>query len=141
MMVTAQGADHTAGNLARLNTKEMDVETLMEKSLAQQTRVAANDSLGLCIFGQTVTNVNIEFLRDSINEAHDANLTVAFFDQLGRETLQLEAEFNRQAGFGAKDDDLPEFFYNEPLPPTNYVARFHGADVHHIFDRLNETPA
>ena len=136
MMVTAQGADHTAGNLPRLKTREMDLDALMNQSLLQQTRVAANDSLGLCIFGQSVTNPNTEFLATTINAAHGTSLTKEFFEALGRETLRLEREFNRQAGFTARDDELPQFFYEEALPPTNHVARFHGADVHSIYERL-----
>src|SRR6266581_1371056 len=45
MMATAQGADHTAGNLPRLKTREMETPALVAQSLAQQVRVAANDSL------------------------------------------------------------------------------------------------
>ncbi|MBE2238757.1 MAG: aldehyde ferredoxin oxidoreductase [Caldilineaceae bacterium] len=136
MMVTAQGADHTAGNLPRLKTREMDLETLMDLSLKQQIKVAANDSLGLCMFGQTVTNTNLEFLTDAINAAHATDLTPAFFEELGRMTLYYEREFNRQAGFTAADDELPKFFYEEKLPPTNLTARFHGEEVHHIYDEL-----
>jgi aldehyde:ferredoxin oxidoreductase len=136
MMVTAQGADHTAGNLPRLKTREMDLETLMSQSLLQQTRVAANDSLGLCVFGQSVTNPNTEFLANAINAAHGTSLTKEFFESLGRDTLRLEWEFNRQAGFTEQDDELPAFFYEEALPPTNLVARFHGSDVHRIYERL-----
>lgn len=136
MMVTAQGADHTAGNLPRLKTREMDLESLLSQSLAQQTKVAATDSLGLCVFGQSVTNPNTEFLANAINAAHGATLTPDFFEALGRETLKLEAEFNRRAGFGERDDELPDFFYTEPVAPTNHVARFHAADVHKIFERL-----
>ena len=136
MMATAQGADHTAGNLPRLNTREMDLEALLAQSLAQQTKVAANDSLGLCVFGQSVSNVNTEFLANALNAAHGTALTKDFFEALGRETLQLEAEFNRRAGFTAKDDELPEFFYTEALPPTDRTARFHGGDVHAMYERL-----
>ncbi len=136
MMATAQGADHTVGNLPRLKTREMDVESIISQSLLHQTRVAANDSLGLCIFGMTVTNPNAEFLAAAINAAHGTSLTKDFFEALGRETLRLEREFNRQAGFTEKDDELPEFFYSEPVPPTNHVARFHAADVWHMYDRL-----
>jgi aldehyde:ferredoxin oxidoreductase len=136
MMVTAQGADHTAGNLPRLKTREMDLETLMELSLKQQVKVAANDSLGLCVFGQSVTNTNLDFLTDAINAAHGTTLTPAFFEELGAATLRYELEFNRQAGFTAADDDLPEFFYQEPLPPTDLVARFRGDEVHQIFAPL-----
>ena len=136
MMVTAQGADHTAGNLPRLKTREMDFDTLMSQSLLQQTKVAANDSLGLCIFGQSVTNPNTEFLANAINAAHGTSLTPDFFEALGRETLRLEWEFNRRAGFTERDDELPEFFYQEALPPTNHVARFHASDVHGMYARL-----
>jgi aldehyde:ferredoxin oxidoreductase len=141
MMATAQGADHTAGNLPRLKTREMDLETLLDLSLKQQIKVAANDSLGLCIFGQTVTNTNLEFLTDALNAAHNADLTTDFFEELGRQTLYYEREFNRQAGFTAADDELPRFFYEESLPPTNQTARFHGEEVHHIYDALEPVTA
>jgi aldehyde:ferredoxin oxidoreductase len=136
MMATAQGADHTVGNLPRLKTREMDAESLVSQSLLHQTRVAANDSLGLCIFGMSVTNPNTEFIADAINAAHGTRLTKDFFEALGREALRLEREFNRRAGFTEKDDELPAFFYTEPVPPTDHVARFHAADVHGMYDRL-----
>ncbi len=136
MMATAQGADHTAGNLPRLKTREMPVEELMAQSLLQQTRVAAQDSLGLCMFGGGVTNANLDFLTAAANAAHGTSLTKDFYEALGRETLRLEREFNRQAGFTEADDELPRFFYEEPLPPTQHVARFHGADVHGMYERL-----
>jgi aldehyde:ferredoxin oxidoreductase len=137
MMATAQGADHTAGNLPRLKTREMEPASLIAQSLAQQTKVAANDSLGLCVFGQSVTNTNTEFLANALNAAHGTSLTPAFFEALGRETLRLEAEFNHRAGFTERDDELPEFFYREPVAPTNHVARFHGADVHDMYTSLS----
>jgi aldehyde:ferredoxin oxidoreductase len=136
MMATAQGADHTAGNLPRLKTREMDLSAILEQSLAHQARVAANDSLGLCIFGMSVTNPNVQFLTDAINAAHGTSLTTDFFEALGRDALRLEWQFNKQAGFTARDDELPAFFYEEPLPPTNHVARFHGADVHGMYEKL-----
>jgi aldehyde:ferredoxin oxidoreductase len=136
MMATAQGADHTAGNLPRLKTREMELPAIVEQSLLQQTRVAANDSLGFCIFGGSVTNTQLDFITNAINAAHGTALTPAFFEALGRETLRLVHEFNRRAGFTAADDELPAFFYSEPLPPTNHVARFHGAEVHDIYQQL-----
>ncbi len=136
MMATAQGADHTAGNLPRLKTREMDLEALVEQSLAQQVKVAATDSLGLCVFGQSVTNANTEFLAAAINAAHGTSLTKDFFEALGRETLRLEYEFNRRAGFTERDDELPAFFYSEPVAPTNHIARVHGRDVHGMYERL-----
>jgi aldehyde:ferredoxin oxidoreductase len=136
MMATAQGADHTVGNLPRLKTREMDKESLVTQSVQHQARVAANDSLGLCIFGMSVTNPNTAFIADAANAAHGTSLTPDFFEALGREALRLEREFNRRAGFTEQDDELPEFFYEEPVPPTNHVARFHASDVHGMYERL-----
>jgi aldehyde:ferredoxin oxidoreductase len=136
MMATAQGADHTAGNLPRLKTREMDPATIVTQSLAVQTTTAATDSLGLCIFGRSVTEAQVQFLTDAINAAQGTSLTPAFFTALGQETLKLEYEFNKRAGFTEQDDELPKFFYDEPLPPTNHVARFHGADVHRMYETL-----
>ena len=114
----------------------MDTDALVSQSLAQQVKVAANDSLGLCVFGQSVTNTNIDFLVATLNAAHGTSLTADFFEALGRETLRLEHEFNRRAGFTERDDELPAFFYTEPVPPTNRVARFHAGDVHNMYERL-----
>jgi len=136
MMASAQGADHTVGNLPRLKTREMDLDALIAQSLTAQTNCAATDSLGLCIFGRSVTEPNVEFIVNALNAAHGTSLAPEFFARLGRETLRLEADFNRLAGFTERDDELPGFFYSEPLAPTNHVARFHAADVHHMYERL-----
>ena len=37
------------------------------------------------------------------------------------EVLKTELDFNKRAGFTELEDKLPEFFYNESLPPTNEV--------------------
>jgi aldehyde:ferredoxin oxidoreductase len=77
-----------------------------------------------------VTDTNIELVINAINDAHGTELEPSFFENLGRETLLLEQEFNRAAGFVDADDELPDFFYNEPLAPTGKVASFHSADIH-----------
>ena len=40
---------------------------------------------------------------------------------LGIKTIHMEREFNRKAGLTMKDDRLPQFFKDEPLPPNNTV--------------------
>ena len=136
MMVTAQGADHTAGNLPRVKSRQKDVAELKALSLDDQIKIAAQDSLGFCIFGRSVTNTNLEFIVNAINAAHGTSLTPEFYEAIGRETLKMEREFNRQAGFTVEDDELPTFFYEEALPPSNQTARFHAADVHDIYEAL-----
>jgi len=137
MMVTAQGADHTVGNMPRLKSREMTLEQILDASVKDQVKVAAQDSLGFCIFGRTITTTQLPFIVNAINAAQGTQLTEEFFYQLGTDALKYEDEFNRQAGFSESDDDLPKFFYDEALPPTQHVARFRGADVHGIYARLN----
>jgi aldehyde:ferredoxin oxidoreductase len=129
MMVTAQGADHTTGNIPGHQSAKMSTEELTEASLEIQTLCAAADSLGLCLFGRTVTNANLELIVQTMNDAHGTDFDTSFFTDLGREALAMEWSFNRQAGFTEKDDELPAFFYDEKLQPTGKVARHHSGDV------------
>ena len=129
MMVTAQGADHTAGNIPGHKSVDMSTEELTEASLEIQTQCAAADSLGLCLFGRSVTSVNLDLIVNTLNDAHGTNFDASFYNELGREALQLEWEFNRQAGFTEADDELPSFFYDEALAPSGKVARHHSGQV------------
>lgn len=135
MMLTAQGADHTTGNAPKYECSGKGVDELVDVSMEMQTLCATADSLGLCVFGRSVTNANIEMIINSINDACGTALTPEFFTQLGRETLKNEADFNKAAGFTEEDDELPEFFYTEALEPSNKVARFHAAEVNRSVER------
>ena len=129
MMLTAQGADHTAGNVPRMETADKSLDEVAGASHAAQVMCAATDSLGLCVFGRTVTTVELDSITQAINAAVGTELDPSFFNELGRETLRLEREFNQAAGFTEADDELPDFFYNEPLQPSNRAARFHAREV------------
>ncbi len=136
MMMTAQGADHTTGNLPSYDSVGKDVDELVKVSIGIQELCAAADSLGLCVFGRSVTNEQLDFIVTAINDAHGTSLETSFYRQLGRETLAAEAEFNRLAGFDVNDDELPEFFYDEALPPSKRTARFHAAEVARAAENL-----
>jgi aldehyde:ferredoxin oxidoreductase len=129
MMLTAQGADHTAGNVPTMDCKGKQLGELIAASLQSQVNTAAADSLGLCVFGRSVTDTNVELVVNAINDAHGTELEPSFFEILGRETLQLEHAFNRAAGFVDADDALPDFFYDEPLAPSGKSVSFHSNDV------------
>ncbi len=126
MMMTAQGADHTTGNIPGHKSADMTTEELTEASLDIQEDCAAADSLGLCLFGRSVTNVNQDLIVGALNDAHGTNFDASFMKDLGREALEMEWEFNRQAGFTEDDDELPSFFYDESLEPTGKTARHHS---------------
>ena len=114
----------------------MSTEELTEASLEIQVASAIADSLGLCLFGRSVTNANSELIVDALNSAHGTNFDASFLAGLGREALQLEWEFNRQAGFTEEDDELPSFFYDETLEPTGKVARHHSGEVNEHLRKL-----
>ena len=136
MMVTAQGADHTTGNLPVFDCKDKTTAQIVAASLEIQTACAAADSLGLCIFGRSVTNVSAELIVTALNDAHGTSLDASFLKTLGRETLRMEWEFNKAAGFTEKDDELPEFFYREALAPSGKTARHHSAEVNRSLREL-----
>ena len=136
MMVTAQGADHTSGNLPVFDCKGKTTAELVAASLDIQTAVAAADSLGLCIFGRSVTNVSSELIVTALNDAHGTQLDPSFLKTLGREALRMEWEFNKAAGFTEADDELPEFFYTDAIAPSGKTARHHSADVNRSLREL-----
>ena len=136
MMLTAQGADHTAGNLPHYDSAGKPMKDLAERSYQVQINSAVADSLGLCVFGRTVTDVNRKLIADAINDSYNIDIPPDFIDRIGIETLKLEKEFNRQAGFTVEDDELPEFFLHEPLAPTNKKGRLHAAEVNAAMDEV-----
>lgn len=134
MMTTAQGADHTTGNLPAYTGRDDSTEKLVELSLDTQVNCAAGDSIGLCVFGRSVTNLNHPMIVAALNDALGTQLPDNFLRTLGRETLDMEDRFNEAAGFTEADDELPSFFYDEALPPTNNTARHHTAEVNRLKD-------
>jgi len=55
---------------------------------------------------------------------------------LGKQTIRLEREFNRLAGFTRADDRLPEWMTREPVPPTGAVFDVPEEDLDRIFEGL-----
>ena len=129
MMVTAQGADHTVGNAPSFKCDDKTIDELVAESLRMQINSAVADSMGLCVFGRSVTDDNLKLIADAINDAFDAGMTPDAIRDIGLETLRLEAAFNKAAGFDQDDDELPSFFHDEALPPTNKIARLHSREV------------
>ena len=129
MMLTAQGADHTTGNLPTHACDGKPTEELVGESMNVQMLCAAADSVGLCLFGRSVTNINHDLVVGAINDAIGEQLPITFLKRIGIETLAYEDAFNTAAGFGQDDDELPAFFYEDALAPTAKTARHHAKEV------------
>jgi len=123
------GADHTSGP-ATPGRKGIDQEKdygefsegkgKMDLSADLQVMIAVCDSMGFCFFVGPELDV-MEKTAAMLRAAFRWRVTTEDVLEMGRSVLRDELEFNRRAGFTKEDDRLPDFFYNEPLPPTGKV--------------------
>ncbi len=134
------GADHTAGNVvAEYVTGKMDplkTEGQVEASRRHQIIMAVVDSIGLCVLASYVLSTpegGEAFIR-AINAKLGVDLDLMSLTDMGTRILKAELAFNRKAGFTSKDDRLPRFFYEEPLPPHNTVVQISDEDMDKTFD-------
>jgi aldehyde:ferredoxin oxidoreductase len=77
-----------------------------------------------------------ETIRDLINARYAWGVGTDILQVLGKETIKLELEFNRRAGFTKADDRIPEWMTREPLPPHNTVFDVPDDEMDRIFDSL-----
>jgi aldehyde:ferredoxin oxidoreductase len=141
---STQGADHTMGytiatNILNVGGKvdPLTKEGQVELSRNLQIATAAIDSTGMCLFiafAALDDEKCLPALIDLINAKFDLSLTGDDVVGLGKYILKTEKAFNTAAGFTAIDDRLPEFFYNEKLPPHNVVFDFSGAEIDTFWD-------
>ncbi len=118
------GADHTAGNtLGDESVNPYKKEGQVELSTTMQVGMATFDNLGMCIFAGfcTADPQNIGYLLEMMSGKFGGEWNPDRLFGLGAQTIGMEKEFNRIAGFTEKDDVLPSFMYTEELGPNNVV--------------------
>ncbi len=135
---TPQGADHTSGLTIRAKINHLDPNGQVEVSRGTQWNMAGYDTLGACIFagfGYAATPDGV--VKRLLAARYGwSDLPDNILQELGKQTIKMEREFNRRAGFTAKDDRLPEWMTREPLPPHNVVFDVPDEALDHIFDEL-----
>lgn len=122
------GADHTCGNAlpgrgAITPNLNLDIRDGTDKAkLSQELQIltASGDGLGLCFLAGHDLHM-IEVSADLLSAKTGATISREDILAMGRETLKVEREFNRRAGFTEVDDRLPHFFNQEKLPPHNTI--------------------
>lgn len=129
-----QGADHTSGLTIRAKVDHLDPQGQAELSRNTQINMAAYDSLGACIFAGFGFGADPQVIPAFLNSRYGWEVGGDFFGNLGRESLKLEREFNRRAGFTAAHDRLPEWMTRESLPPHNTVFDVPEEDLDNLFD-------
>jgi len=135
---TPQGADHTCGLTIRAKIDHLDPKGQVEVSRAAQYNMAGYDTLGACIFagfGYAATPDGVVKRLLAARYGWD-DLPDNILAELGKQTTRMEREFNRRAGFTAKDDRLPEWMTREPLPPHNAVFDVPEEELDKIFAEI-----
>ena len=131
---SSQGADHTAGFTIRAEVNHLDPEPQVDTSRKAQINAAGYDTLGVCAFGGFGFAKAPGAIRDLLIGRYGWDVGDDILQQLGKETLSLEREFNLAAGFTPIDDRLPEWMTIEPLPPHNSVFDIPGEELDSIFN-------
>ncbi|MBS3796055.1 MAG: aldehyde ferredoxin oxidoreductase, partial [Candidatus Thorarchaeota archaeon] len=120
------GADHTSGytiaaEILGIKGEVTDPREIEKADLSRtfQATTAYIDSSGYCVFiAFAILDDDDGFagMTETVNGYLGTEVNVADY---GMHVLELEREFNKKAGFTKEDDRLPEFFYDEELPPHN----------------------
>jgi aldehyde:ferredoxin oxidoreductase len=144
---TPMGADHTAGYTIApeiLSVGGSSDPLKAEKAKADLSRAfqkttALIDSSGHCLFiAFAILDIpsGFEGMVEEINAVLDTEMTGDEMVELGAEILRRERAFNEKAGLTKADDRLPEFMYNEPLPPHNVVVELSDEVYDAVFGEL-----
>jgi len=131
---TPQGADHTCGMTIRAKINHTQPHGHVKHSREAQLKMAGYDTLGACIFSGFGFADVPETIYELVNARYGTNYDIGLLQDLGRETIGYEREFNRRAGFTKSDDRLPEWMTREPLPPHNTVFDVSEEDLDSVFD-------
>jgi aldehyde:ferredoxin oxidoreductase len=129
-----QGADHTAGLTIRAKIDHLNPAGQAAVSRTAQINMAGYDTLGACVFASFGFAAAPGAVRDLLRGRYGWDLGEEALQVLGRQTLRLERQFNRAAGFTAAADRLPEWMTAEPLPPTNAVFDVPEEELDALFE-------
>jgi aldehyde:ferredoxin oxidoreductase len=131
---TPQGADHTCGLTIRAKVDHLDPTIQAALSRTAQINMAGYDSLGACVFAGFGFAAAPHTIAALLNARYGWEVGADILQVLGRETIKLEREFNRRAGFTSADDRLPEWLTREALPPFNAVFDVPEADLDNLYN-------
>ncbi len=133
---TPQGADHTCGLTIRAKVDHLDPNAQIEASRNAQLNMGGYDTLGACIFagfGYAATPDGVVKRLLAARYGWD-DLPDNILQALGKETIKMEREFNKRAGFTKEDDRLPKWMTREALPENNSVFDVPEEQLDSVFD-------
>jgi aldehyde:ferredoxin oxidoreductase len=135
---TPQGADHTSGLTIRAKINHLDPTIQKDASLNAQLNMAGYDTIGACIFAGFGYAATPDAVIKRLLKARYGwdDLPNNVLQALGKETIKMEREFNRRAGFTKEDDRLPKWMTEEAIPENGAVFDVSEEVLDHIFDGI-----
>lgn len=122
------GADHTAGNV--LGGDFANPKVQVKPSLDAQYIETLTDILGICRFTKgPILKKRKELFAEFVSAVQGWEISYEGLIDLCKETIRMECEFNRKAGFGPGQDRLPYFMMEEALEPCNRVFDVSDEDI------------
>lgn len=112
------GADHTFGFTLRDEEDPLTKEGKVALSKKFQVIGSRMDAMGMCNFVRYSVRDDMSPLLDLIKSRYDVEISEDEFDDMVKETLRLEHQFNSDAGITAVDHRFAETFYEEAQPET-----------------------
>jgi len=131
---SAMGADHTAGVTIGQPVDHLAKDGQVELSRQAQVKSAVGDCF-LCNLTWNPAFARLDLVARVYGAIHGNEITSEALLGMGEKILQLEFEFNKAAGFIAKDDDLPEFFKNEASAFTGAIWDLSTEEMQAIHSR------
>jgi len=128
---STMGADHTAGDVL---FHQATPEEAVTASKQAQINVAVVDTLGCCYISFTERGYPMDKITEIINAQRGLDLSNEDVQEMGKAVLRDERAFNRNAGFAPGADRLPDFFKEEPLPPTDFVFDIPDSAIDSFWD-------
>ena len=104
-------------------------------SRVAQINMAGYDTLGVCVMAGFGFALEPTLVPELINAQYGWGVGDNYLREVGRQTILLEREFNRRAGFTEADDRIPAWMTRESLPPTHAVFDVADADLDSIFEK------
>lgn len=112
------GADHTFG----FTLRDEDIPTSKEGKVALSKKFqvlgSRMDSMGMCNFVRYSVRDDMSPLLNLIKSRYGVEIGEVEFDDIVRETLKIEHQFNSDAGINSHDHRFAETFYEEAQVET-----------------------
>ena len=127
--ISPQGADHSTGQVVAPGKSNREILAMAAKRMLDQCMV---DNWG-CALVNAAYFGDPTAVPDLYSGLFGGEWTIEKIYETGKEMFRIERKFNKEAGFTAADDKLPEFCYTEPHPSNGNVFDLTNDELEEVF--------